>query len=147
MPGFRQLEKKAVVDGGGVNHRLNLSDSILIKENHIQIAGGIKQAIDRTRAQSSKAIEIEVKNLDEVKLAVEGRVERIMLDNMSLDEMAAALKVIPATIETEASGNMSLERIRPVAELGVNYISIGKLTHSAPCADLSMLFLWNSNDD
>lgn len=141
-PLYRDLEKKAVVHGGGLNHRLNLSAAILIKDNHITVMGGIEQAVSRVRENSSLPIEVETKNLDEVKLAVALKVQRILLDNMSNEMMSQAMKMIPAGIESEASGNMSLDRVRSVAEIGVTHISVGALTHSAPCADVSMLFDW-----
>lgn len=147
IPGYRELEKRAVTHGGGHNHRMNLSHAIMIKENHIQVAGGIKQAVEKIRSQTTKEIELEVKNLEEVRLAVNLRVNRILLDNMSLEAMKKALSIIPSTIESEASGNMTLDKIRAVAELGVDYISVGALTHSAPCADISLLFYWNTEED
>lgn len=137
-PLYREFDKKAVRDGGGTNHRMNLEAAILIKENHIKAAGGIKQAVTKAGENSNSPIEIEVQNLQEVKEAVELKVHRILLDNMSNEIMALALKIIPSHIETEASGNMNLDRIRSVAELGVQYISVGALTHSAPCADFSL---------
>ena len=142
LPGYRELEKKAVRDGGGHNHRMNLSDAILIKENHIQVAGGLRSAIEKIRTQTKDDIEIEVKNMDEAKEAIELQVQRIMLDNMSNEDMAQVVEMTPSSIETEASGNMTIDRVQAVAELGVNYISVGALTHSAPCADVSMIFLW-----
>ena len=138
-PGLRELEKAAVRDGGGVNHRMNLSDGILIKENHIRFAGGIAAAIKAVRAYSPKRVEVETRNLDEVRQAVAGQVGQIMFDNMSTEQMRDALKIVPASILTEASGNMTLERVKEVAELGVDFISVGAITHSAPCADLSLL--------
>lgn len=142
LPLYRALEKMAVRHGGGENHRMNLSDAVLIKENHIRAAGSIRDAVYRVRTQIKVPIEVEVTNLDEVRTAVELKVNRLLLDNMSNEEMAEALKLIPASIATEASGNMSLDRVRSVAELGVDYISVGALTHSAPNADLSLLFEW-----
>lgn len=139
-PVLRELEKRAVIHGGGHNHRLNLSDAILIKDNHISLMGGIKSAIERVRAHSSLPIECEADSLEKVKLCVELKVQRILLDNMNNDEIAMALNIIPDEIQTEASGNMSLDRVRSVAELGVDFISVGALTHSAPCADVSLLF-------
>lgn len=139
-PVFRDLEKRAVVHGGGTNHRLNLSHAILVKDNHISLMGGIPQAIERIRQHSSLPIECEADTLDKIKLCVDLKVNRILLDNMTNDEMAMALNIIPKEIETEASGNMSLARVRSVAELGVDFISVGALTHSAPCADVSLLF-------
>lgn len=144
IPLYRDFFKKAVVDGGGTNHRMNLSDGILIKENHIRAIGGIKKAIETIRQHTDKPIEVETTNLDEVKLAVEANVQRIMLDNMPNELMREALKVIPKHIETEASGNMTLDRVKSVAETGVNFISIGAITHSAPTADVSLLFVWNA---
>jgi nicotinate-nucleotide pyrophosphorylase (carboxylating) len=145
LPGYRDLEKRAVVHGGGVNHRLNLSDAILIKDNHISVMGGISIAVERTRAHSQKSIEVEARTIDDVQEAVKVGVQRILLDNMSNELLAEALKSIPPQIETEASGNMSLARVASVAELGVKFISVGALTHSAPCADVSLMFDWNSN--
>lgn len=141
-PLLRTLEKQAVVHGRGSNHRMNLSDAILIKENHIQVAGSIRNAVEKTRRNLQLPIEVECQTLEDVKQAVELRVQRILLDNMDLQTMKQCLDVIPAQIETEASGNMTLDRIKDVAKLGVKYISVGALTHSAPCADISLLFDW-----
>lgn len=143
-PGFRELEKRAVVHGGGLNHRMNLSTAILIKDNHITVMGGIKNAILRVREHSNLPIEVEARTLAEVKEAVEMKAHRILLDNMDNAMLTEALRLIPAGIETEASGNMKLERVRSVAELGVNFISVGALTHSAPCADVSLEFDWEN---
>ncbi|KHD88299.1 MAG: hypothetical protein OM95_09110 [Bdellovibrio sp. ArHS] len=141
-PAFRDLEKRAVVHGGGVNHRMNLSTAILIKDNHISVMGGITAAVQRVREYSTLPIEVEARTLEEVQEAVGLNVQRILLDNMNNETLQAALKIIPAEVETEASGNMNLERVRSVAEIGVNYISVGALTHSAPCADVSLVFQW-----
>lgn len=141
-PAFRELEKRAVTHGGGVNHRMNLSTAILIKDNHIAVMGGIKNAINRVRGNSNLPIEVEARTLEEVKEAVEMNVQRILLDNMDNEMLKTALSIIPAEVETEASGNMNLQRVRSVAEIGVNYISVGALTHSAPCADVSLIFQW-----
>lgn len=141
-PAFRDLEKRAVVHGGGVNHRMNLSTAILIKDNHISVMGGITNAVNRVREHSSLPVEVEASNLEGVKEAVAMKVHRILLDNMDNDTLKKALEVIPAEIETEASGNMNLDRVASVAALGVNYISVGALTHSAPCADVSLVFQW-----
>lgn len=142
-PAFRELEKKAVIHGGGTNHRMNLSDAILIKDNHIDVMGGITQAVQRVRENSNLPIEVEACTLEQVQEAVNLKVQRILLDNMNNELLAKAIAIIPTTIETEASGNMSLDRVGSVAALGVNYISVGALTHSAPCADVSLLFQWN----
>jgi len=141
-PLFRELEKKAVRDGGGFNHRMNLSEFVMIKDNHIQAVGSLSEAVQRVRQHVNSPIEIEASNLDLVKEAVELKVNRIMLDNMNTEEMREALQLIPPWIETEASGNMTLDRVTQVAELGVNFISVGALTHSAPNADFSLQFDW-----
>lgn len=143
-PVLRELEKRAVVHGGGVNHRMNLSSAVLIKDNHISVMGGVRQAVERVRQNTTLPIEVEARTLSEVKEAVALNVSRVLLDNMNNDQLKEALKLIPSEIETEASGNMNLDRIRSVAELGVNYISVGALTHSAPVADMSLMFDWNS---
>ncbi|HAG91597.1 MAG TPA: carboxylating nicotinate-nucleotide diphosphorylase [Bdellovibrionales bacterium] len=142
-PGWRELEKKAVVHGGGKNHRMNLSDGILIKDNHIRAAGSIRDAVLRMRKHSDLPIVVECSDLSEVQQAVSENVDRILLDNMNLDALKVCLESIPGHIHTEASGNMNLERIRSVAELGIDFISVGQITHSAPCADLSLLFDWS----
>jgi nicotinate-nucleotide pyrophosphorylase (carboxylating) len=145
LPGYRELEKRAVVHGGGNNHRFNLSEAILIKDNHIAIMGGIQGAVTRIRQHSDKPIEVEARSLEEVKEAVNMEVRRILLDNMSNEMLKEALALIPEEIETEASGNMKLDRVASVAELGVDYISVGALTHSAPSADVSLMFDWENS--
>jgi nicotinate-nucleotide pyrophosphorylase (carboxylating) len=142
LPGYRDLEKRAVVHGGGYNHRFNLSEAILVKDNHIAIMGGIRAAVERIRQHSDKMIEVEARTIQEVKDAVAVNVHRVLLDNMDNELLRQALEVIPPYIQTEASGNMNLARIASVAELGVNYISVGALTHSAPSADVSLMFDW-----
>lgn len=144
LPGYRELEKRAVVHGGGVNHRLNLSAAILVKDNHIAVMGGIGKAIERIRVQSEKAIEVEARNLDDVKECVQHKVDRILLDNMDNQLLRQAVALVPEGIELEASGNMTLERVASVAETGVHFISVGALTHSAPSADVSLMFDWSS---
>ncbi len=141
-PAFRELEKRAVLHGGGVNHRMNLSSAIMIKDNHIAVMGGITNAVKRVREHSQLPIEVEARTLEEIKEAVQTKPARILLDNMNNEMLKEALELIPDEIETEASGNMNLERIRSVAELGVDFISVGALTHSAPTADVSLEFLW-----
>lgn len=142
-PLWRDLEKQAVKDGGGQNHRKNLSDQIMLKENHLRISGGIEAAVNKLRQNTEGFIEVEVTNLEEVKTAAALPIQRIMLDNMNNDQMAEALTFIPKNIEVEASGNMSLKRVKSVAEVGVDFISVGALTHSAPCADISLQFEWS----
>lgn len=143
LPLYRALAKKAVVDGGGRNHRMNLSDAILIKENHGALAGGLRFAIEKISSQTPLAIEVEVGNLDEVRQVMNLPIARIMFDNMDTATMAEAIKIIPPKIATEASGNMTLPRIPEVAATGVNFISVGALTHSVKNADFSLLFEWD----
>ena len=141
-PLLRRLEKEAVVHGGGVNHRFNLASGILIKENHVAAAGGITAALERARkaAPHTMRVEIEVRNLEEFEEAVKAGAEIILLDNMSLDAMREAVRRVEGRpILLEASGNVTLDRVRAVAETGVHFISIGALTHSAPAIDMSLL--------
>lgn len=144
LPGYRELEKKAVTHGGGRNHRMSLSSEILVKDNHIAVMGGIEATVQRIRQHSDLPIEVEAKNLEEVQTCVRLNVNRILLDNMDNKMLAEARKLIPESISTEASGNMSLDRVQSVAALGIDYISVGALTHSAPSADLSLLFDWEA---
>ena len=143
-PNFRLLEKWAVSIGGGENHRLGLFDMIMLKDNHTDMAGGIGQAINRTkeylRAENKNLrIEVETRNLDEVRQVLEaGDVDVIMLDNMSTDQMKEAIQLIDGRCKTEASGNITEETIRNVANCGVDYISVGALTHSVKSLDLSL---------
>lgn len=144
MPMLRRVEKHAVVDGGGVNHRYNLATGILIKENHIAAAGGIGEALSRARQAASHLmrVEIEVRSLEELEEALEGGAEAVLLDNMDLDTMTAAVALARANypgVMLEASGNVTLGRVRAIAETGVDLISVGALTHSAPAIDLSLL--------
>jgi nicotinate-nucleotide pyrophosphorylase (carboxylating) len=143
LPGYRELEKRAVLHGGGKNHRMNLSDAVLIKDNHISVMGGITAAVQRVRTHTQVPIEVEARTLDDVQECVELKVNRILLDNMNNELTAQCVKAIPEGIEIEASGNMSLDRVNSVAALGVHFISVGALTHSAPSADVSLMFQWN----
>jgi len=144
-PLLRELEKKAVMDGGGVNHRFGLSDGVLIKENHIRAVGSITGAVQKMRAKNKGLpVEVEITNLTELKEALECKVERVLLDNMltpQMEEAMQAVRAAPFKCLVEASGNMSLERIAEVSRLSVDFISVGALTHSAPAADVSLLFL------
>lgn len=142
LPGYRELEKKAVKDGGGLNHRKNLSDAILIKDNHVALVGGISEAVRRVRQYSELPITVEAGTLSQVKECVELKVSRILLDNFSNEALLQVLELIPKTIQTEVSGNVTKERIPFLCQLGVDFISIGALTHSAPSADISLLFDW-----
>ncbi len=142
-PGMRALEKRAVSWGGGLNHRMGLYDAILIKENHIEIAGGVAEAVWACSEFSpGLMVEVEVENLEQVREALEVGVGRILLDNMSPPELSAAVAARGLSgggVELEASGGINLGNVRAVAETGVEFISIGALTHSAPQLDLSML--------
>lgn len=142
LPGFRQLDKYAVKIGGGTNHRMGLYDMVMLKENHIEVAGSITKAIAQVRKKVNQGIKIEVetKNLGEVREALNNHVDVIMLDNMTLVEMQKAVKLINGQIKVEASGNMTLNRIAEVAKTGVDFISVGALTHSVNAFDISMLF-------
>ncbi len=138
-PGLRHVDKLAVRRGGGQNHRLGLYDMILIKDNHIDFAGSLAAAVRRAReTYPDLPLEVETRTLDDVRAALELGVERILLDNMTLDEMRQAVQLAAGRARLEASGNVTLERVRAIAETGVDYISIGALTHSAPVFDVSM---------
>jgi len=143
-PMLRSLEKYAVKCGGGVNHRMGLFDMILIKENHIRAAGGIGEAVSRVRKYLANnlintIIEVETANLADVQEAVESKADRIMLDNMDLNTMRQAVDYIDGRAEVEASGGISLDTVAAVAQTGVDFISVGALTHSAPVLDFSLL--------
>ena len=144
-PGHRYLDKLAVRVGGGTNHRMRLDDRFLIKENHIRMAGGIEQAIAlcsgyRGQHGLEAGIEIEVTNLEELQEVLDcGGVEYVMLDNMPLDEMSEAVRRVEGRFMTEASGNVTLERLHAIAETGVDFISSGALTHSVRAMDISLL--------
>ena len=139
-PCMRIFEKYAVKVGGGNNHRYNLSDGVLLKDNHIDAAGGVKEAIMAAKeyAPFVRKIEVETENLDMVKEAVEAGADIIMLDNMSPEEMEEAVKYIDGRAETECSGNITKENIAKILETGVDFVSSGALTHSAPILDISM---------
>lgn len=142
-PGMRIFEKYAVRIGGGCNHRYNLSDGVLLKDNHIDAAGGVKEAIEAARAYAPFVlkIEVETEDLDMVREAVEAGADIIMLDNMSPEMMAEAIRIIDGRAETECSGNITKENIETITSLGVDYISSGALTHSAPILDISLKHL------
>ena len=143
-PGFRYFEKLAVKIGGGVNHRFGLYDMILIKDNHVDYSGGISNAINNAKQyllshNKQLDIEIEVRNFNELEEAIKaGGVQRIMLDNFSTADLKKAVDVINNQFETEASGGITIDNVRAYAECGVNYISIGALTHSVKSLDLSL---------
>ena len=140
LAGFRLLDKYAVTQGGGTNHRMGLDDGILIKDNHIAVCGGVGAAVRRARENASSLLRIEVEctNLTEVQEAIDARADIILLDNMSTTLMADAVRLVNGRALLEASGNMSLDRVREVAETGIDFISVGALTHSVSAVDLSM---------
>jgi nicotinate-nucleotide pyrophosphorylase (carboxylating) len=143
-PGMRMLEKQAVKIGGGENHRIGLFDMILLKDNHIDFAGGIEKAVTRAQAYLKEKnkklkIEVEVRNLDELRQALAvGGVDRIMLDNFSIENTREAVKIVDGRVEIESSGGIAEKTIRSYAECGVDYISVGALTHSVKSLDMSL---------
>jgi nicotinate-nucleotide pyrophosphorylase (carboxylating) len=139
-PGLRALEKRAVRLGGGINHRFSLADAVLIKDNHIAAAGGVRAALERAQSVAGhmRVIEIEVDTLAQLREALPLRPHCILLDNMDLDSLREAVALAGESVVLEASGNMRLDTVRPVAETGVGYISVGALTHSAPRLDLGL---------
>lgn len=143
LPGLRFPEKYAVLAGGAKNHRLTLSDMLMLKDNHIDRAGSITQAVASLHNAHNPCppIEVECRTLEEVEEASKCQIQRIMLDNMDAETVTKALALIPDSIESEISGNITLSNIKDVAELGPDYISVGQLTHSAPSSDFSMQFV------
>jgi nicotinate-nucleotide pyrophosphorylase (carboxylating) len=143
IPGFRTLQKYAVLAGGGSNHRMGLWDMVLVKDNHIAAAGGVLEAWNAVKKQNTQnlKVEIEVENLEQLKLLLGLGVDRIMLDNMSNETMREAVRIVRESgdsPELEASGNMTLERVREIADIGLDFISVGALTHSVQALDISM---------
>lgn len=140
LPGLRALEKYAVVCGGGKNHRFNLSDGAMLKDNHIDAGGGIQKTVDTLRGKLGHMVKIEVetRDLQEVRQALEARADIIMLDNMSNDDMRKAVELVAGKAKVEASGGITLENLREVALTGVDIISLGALTHSVHAFDISM---------
>lgn len=139
-PNMRPFEKYAVTVGGGKNHRYNLSDGVLLKDNHIGAAGSVKKAVEMAReyAPFVRKIEIETETLEQVKEALDAGADIIMLDNMDNETMRKAVEIIGKRAETECSGNVTKERLKEIAEIGVDYVSSGALTHSAPVLDISL---------
>lgn len=136
-PGWRELEKYAVRCGGGKNHRLRLDKMVLIKDNHIALVGSVSEALNRSRS-SRLPVEIEAKTIEQVREALAAGARRIMLDNMTVPQLKRAVKIVAGRAELEASGGVTLKNIRAIARTGVDYISVGSLTHSAPAADISL---------
>jgi nicotinate-nucleotide pyrophosphorylase (carboxylating) len=142
-PGLRWLEKYAVRIGGGVNHRFGLFDAVLIKENHVELAGGVAEAVRRAREKHAEKfhLQVEVRDEAELRAALEARPDSLLLDNMSPEEVAGAVAIVAGRLPLEASGGITLENVRAYAEAGVDFISVGALTHSAPAADISFNLL------
>jgi nicotinate-nucleotide pyrophosphorylase (carboxylating) len=139
-PGLRLLEKAAVRAGGGTNHRTGLYDAILLKENHIALAGGVAAAVAAARARAPElTLEVEVRDAGEIEQALDAGATRLLLDNMGVAELRAAVAQVAGRAELEASGGVTFERLREIAATGVDFISLGALTHSAPALDLSMI--------
>ncbi|MCL2100175.1 MAG: carboxylating nicotinate-nucleotide diphosphorylase [Fibromonadales bacterium] len=143
IPGFRTLQKYAVLAGGGSNHRMGLWDMVLVKDNHIAAAGGVLEAWNAVKKQNTQnlKVEIEVENLEQLKLLLGLGINRIMLDNMDNKTMREAVRIVQESgdpVELEASGNMTLERVKEIADIGVDFISVGALTHSVKALDISM---------
>ena len=141
-PGLRLLEKYAVRCGGGFNHRFGLDDAVLIKDNHIVVAGGLAPALERARvgAGHMMTIEVEVETIDQLEEALRLGVDTILLDNMGIDDLKRAVAMTKGRAVLEASGNVTLETVRAIAETGVDYVSSGAITHSAPCLDVTVDF-------
>jgi nicotinate-nucleotide pyrophosphorylase (carboxylating) len=137
-PGLRALEKYAVACGGGRNHRFGLDDGVLVKDNHLRAAGSIRAAVASLRATTDLRVEVECDTLEQVSMAVDAGTDAILLDNMTLDELRAAVSLVAGRARLEASGGVTLENVRAVAETGVDEISVGALTHSARSIDVSL---------
>ena len=137
-PGLRALEKHAVVCGGGRNHRFGLDDAVLVKDNHLRAAGSVTRAIELVRAASDLSVEVECETLDQVGEALEAGVDAILLDNMNLDELRGAVSLTAGRARLEASGGVSLTTVRAIADTGVDLLSVGWLTHSAPVLDVAL---------
>lgn len=142
-PGLRFLEKYAVRMGGGVNHRFNLSDMVLIKDNHLKLVGGIQEAVRRAKKRVKKGIKVEVEttSLEDVKEAVQSGADMVMLDNMPLEKIGEVVKWVKGTVPLEVSGKVTLRRVKEIASLGIDFISVGSLTHSYRSVDISIEFL------
>jgi nicotinate-nucleotide pyrophosphorylase (carboxylating) len=137
-PGLRAIEKNAVLSGGGRNHRFGLDDGVLVKDNHLRAAGSVRAAVERLRAATDLPVEVECDTLGQVEEAVAAGVDAILLDNMTLDELRAAVALVDGCVRLEASGGVTLETVRAIAETGVDEISVGALTHSARSLDVSL---------
>lgn len=143
LPGLRVLDKYAVTVGGGVNHRMGLYDEVMIKDNHLVVAGDLKTAVTRAREELGPDVRVivEVENLDQLADALETSADRVLLDNMGVEHLARAVETVAGRMETEASGGVTLETVREIAETGVDFISVGAITHSSPQLDIALDFL------
>jgi nicotinate-nucleotide pyrophosphorylase (carboxylating) len=138
-PGLRELEKYAVRCGGGTNHRMNLGEALLVKDNHLRLAGGVSAAVARLRRTAPRLrLEVETETLDDVREALDAGVNRILLDNMTVEQLRAAVDIVAGRVELEASGGITLANLREVGETGVDFVSLGALTHSARALDVSL---------
>jgi nicotinate-nucleotide pyrophosphorylase (carboxylating) len=146
MPGLRVLDKYAVVAGGGVNHRMGLYDQVMIKDNHIMAAGDIERAVAAAREANGDQVRVvvEVEDLDQLAVALKTTADRVLLDNMSIEMLRQAVENVDGAMETEASGGVTLDTVRAIAESGVDYISVGWITHSAPQMDIALDVLSHS---
>jgi nicotinate-nucleotide pyrophosphorylase (carboxylating) len=137
-PGLRALEKHAVATGGATNHRFGLDDGVLVKDNHLRLTGGIEAAVAALRAATDLPVEVEAETLEQVREAIDAGADAILLDNMSTDELREAVALVGGRAKLEASGGVTLDTVRAIAETGVDFISVGALTHSAPSLDVSL---------
>lgn len=138
VPGLRDAAKYATRMGGATNHRMRLDDGVLIKDNHIAVCGGVKEAVERARAAGLSSIEVECDDLRQVREALEAGADRLLLDNMDVETLREAVRLVGGRAQTEASGGIRLETVRAVAETGVNFISTGAITQSAPAVDIGL---------
>jgi nicotinate-nucleotide pyrophosphorylase (carboxylating) len=137
-PGLRALEKHAVATGGGTNHRFGLDDGVLVKDNHLRLVGSIREAVSSLRASTDLPVEVEAESLDQVREAVDAGADTILLDNMTTDELREAVALVAGRVKLEASGGVNLDTVRAIAETGVDFVSVGALTHSARSVDVSL---------
>lgn len=140
LPGLRSLEKYATRMGGATNHRLRLDDGVMIKDNHIAVAGGVAEAVRRAKAAGLRDVVVEVDRIDQIEPALIAGADRLLLDNMAVPTLREAVALIAGRVPTEASGGVRLDTIRAIAETGVTYISVGRITQSAPAADIGLDF-------
>jgi len=140
LPGLRALEKYATLMGGAINHRLRLDDGVMIKDNHIAVAGGVEPAVRAAKAAGLQGVVVEVDRIDQIEPAISAGADRLLLDNMDVPTLRAAVALVASRVPTEASGGVRLDTIRAIAETGVTFISVGRITQSAPAADIGLDF-------